>query len=93
MNTMPNTIAPRTPLTVTELETLAAMLDNGSRHMGDARDDDGNHVWPSHSFSGALMDMFHGFYELRDNTAAIVAGDETAPWNTAEGRVSIHEPV
>jgi hypothetical protein len=86
MKPMQNTIAPRTPLTVTELETLATFLDNGTKAMGDARTPTGS-AWDT-ELSAEWHDIFTGFYQIRDNTSAMVCGQQM-PWDTAEGQVNI----
>jgi hypothetical protein len=91
MNLMPNTIAPRTPLTVTELETLAAMLDSASQHLCNVRDSAGVHVWDSvdGQFRSALDDMFTGFFQLRDNTCVLAAGPDGSPFDRPESNIRI----
>jgi hypothetical protein len=89
MRTMPHTITPRTPLTLTELETLAVMLDNATQHMGTTRDTTGHYAWgPAREYSDAMNEMFTGFYDIRENTALMVCGP-AMPWDTAEGQVTI----
>ena len=89
MKPMQNTIAPRTPLTVTELETLATMLDHGTETIGRARTETGAYVWPQGSvLSDIYAEIFGGFYEIRENTAGMVCGDRM-PWDTAEGQIRI----
>jgi hypothetical protein len=77
-------ITARTPLTVTELETLAVMLDSGSRRMSRTLDTDGiSHVWEySRGLGQAQSDMFDAFHELRQQ--AIYADPKpavSAAWN------------
>jgi hypothetical protein len=91
MHTMPHTITPRTPLTLTELETLATLLDNATQHMNTARDAAGNHAWDSTTgqFRTAMEDMFAGFFALRDNTAILTAGPDGWPYDLPEAAVMI----
>jgi hypothetical protein len=89
MKPIANTITPRTPLEVTELETLAVMLDSASKKMGTVRTGTGEYAWPmGHELTDAFGDMFGGFYQLRDNTAAMVCRD-LMPWDVAEGKILI----
>ena len=89
MNLIPRTVAPREPLTFTELETLAAVIDRGSSRMCEALHPDGAPVWHTRNgFNDTLTDMFGGFYQLRDNSA-ILANPAENPWNTPEGQISI----
>jgi hypothetical protein len=92
MRVMPNTITPRTPLTLTELETLAVMLDTGSQHMTNVKDDNGDYAWPSGDVTGVsstMSDMFAGFFEIRDNTAILTAGPDGWPYDIPEAHVTI----
>jgi hypothetical protein len=89
MRVMPNTLTPRTPLTLTELETLAVMLDTGSQHMASVKDDNGGYAWTNPTHAGAMSDMFAGFFQLRDNTAVMLAGPDGWPYNLPEAHVTI----
>jgi hypothetical protein len=81
------TITPRTPLTLTELETLAVMLDNGTCAMVGACTPDGRRAWMA-GLSDEWNDIFAGFYQLRDNTAVMICG-QRMPWDVPEGQVKI----
>jgi hypothetical protein len=90
MKPMQNTISPRTPLTITELETLAVMLDSAGKKMSIVRTNTGEYAWPmGREMTDAFGDMFGGFYQLRDNTSALIAAHDQMPWDTAEGQVLI----
>jgi hypothetical protein len=91
MQPMPNTITPRTPLTLAELETLAVMLDSGSQHMTNVKDSGGEYAWPSGINAGAMIDMFAAFFEIRDNTAILTAGPDGWPYDIPEAHVTITE--
>ena len=86
---MPNTITPRTPLTLAELETLATMLDTGTQHMNHARDPKGNYAWPIAQYSDAIAEMFAGFFEIRDNAAILAVGQDGWPWDAPQANVTI----
>jgi hypothetical protein len=53
------------PLTVTELETLAVLLDSGTRSMLTARDDKNEDVWSYAQSSDMWPDVFGGFADLK----------------------------
>jgi hypothetical protein len=89
MNLMPNTITPRTPLTLAELETLATMLDTGTQHMNHARDAKGKYAWPVDQYSNAIAEMFAAFFEIRDNTAILAVGQDGWPWDAPHARVTV----
>ena len=61
----------REPLTVTELETLAVLLDSGTRRMSRARTDDGVYfVWTGATgIDEVYEDVFSAFYQLRSQAA------------------------
>ena len=56
-------------LTITELETLAVMLDSASRHMAQARTPAGEYAWgdahPDSQLCDAIADMSIGFYQIQ----------------------------
>jgi hypothetical protein len=60
-------ITAREPLTVTELETLALLLDLGSEKMMTARLPGGGYAWGprSRDYQDTMDDMFAAFYALR----------------------------
>lgn len=68
-----NTIA-REPLTVAELETLAIMLDSGTRKMSTVRTEAGGWAWPQgRILSSAWTDTFEAFYAIRNDSFAFGA--------------------
>ncbi len=86
---MPLSVTPRTPLTITELETLASMLYSATRHIGDARDACGRYVWDQgRELSELFAEIFGGFYQIRENTALMVCG-QGHPWDTAESKILV----
>lgn len=59
------------PLTDTELETLAVLLDSASEHMTYVRNSDGRYVWGNpdrtagDNLTSAIEEMISGFYEIQ----------------------------
>jgi hypothetical protein len=89
MNLIPNTIQPRTPLTVTELETLAFLFDSATDKMSSVRDITGAYAWPQGSqLTSTYNDIFGGFYQIRENTCILACGDGN-PWDIAENEIRI----
>jgi hypothetical protein len=58
-------VSPVSPLTVTELETLAVMLASAGRRMSRARKPDGGYAWVD-GYHDTLSDMGEFFYGLQD---------------------------
>lgn len=69
-------IVTTTPLTRTELETLAVMIESGTRKMVKVTDQEGNYVWRNTERADAASEIFAAFYEIQ--TAGIIA---TGNWD------------
>lgn len=94
---MNTTRAPKTglptllsPLTVRELETLAALIDSGTRKMTSARDREGAYAWPGTSAAEAAAESLAAFYDIRNVTSRMVADPpRVMAWEVPEGQVFI----
>jgi hypothetical protein len=53
-----------TDITVTEIETLATMLNSAVHHMTTARNSDGSYPWYHADLSTAVTETCDGFYDI-----------------------------
>jgi len=64
-----------TPLTVTELETLATILNSAINHMA-VTGKPAAYAWPKATLSQAVEDLCMGFYDIA-STAVRAGGDDS----------------